>query len=311
MTNLPCSELGLATPIERVRVGVLAEKDIQLIIKREDLRHPQISGNKFHKLKYNLDYAKREGFSAVASFGGAWSNHLHALAYAGKQQGLNTIGFIRGPLPQPLNAMLKDAQSWGMDLRPLSYGDYRRRYEDDFCQELMASVTNGYLIPEGGAGQLAVRGCAELGAEIVAQTPGMDYLCVACGTGATMAGLIAGVKGRATVLGFSVIKNNHKLQSDIRSWLPEHCLQKPWRIIEGYDCGGFGKLSQQLVAFMDQWHSHSSIPLEPLYTGKMLYGLFHLIDADYFPPASKVVVLHSGGLQGLRGMESEMEKYRS
>ncbi|MCV6604510.1 MAG: pyridoxal-phosphate dependent enzyme, partial [Porticoccaceae bacterium] len=232
----------MLTPLEQIENRLLSEKQITLLVKREDLRHPHISGNKFHKLKYNLIHAKQQGFTSVASFGGAWSNHLHALAYAGRQQGIETIGFVRGPLPQPLNAMLQDARDWGMELRSLSYSDYRRRYDKDFCQELMVSVDNGCLIPEGGANSLAIKGCAELGSEIAQQAADMDFLCVACGTGSTMAGLIAGAGADTTVLGFSAVKNNHRLEADIRSWLPGACAEKSWRIVHDYHCGGFGKL---------------------------------------------------------------------
>ncbi|MGS2723561.1 1-aminocyclopropane-1-carboxylate deaminase/D-cysteine desulfhydrase [Porticoccus sp. GXU_MW_L64] len=298
------------TPIQTVKSDLLQEKKITLLVKREDLRHPQISGNKYHKLKHNLSDAKRQGFATMASFGGVWSNHLHALAYAGQQSGLKTVGFVRGPLPVPLNAMLQDASAWGMELRSLSYSDYRRRHDNHFCQQLMATIDNGFLIPEGGANSLAIKGCAELGEEMTRQITDMDYLCTACGTGATMAGLIAGVGERTTVLGFSVVKNNQVLDSDIRDWLPENCSEKNWRVLHDYHCGGFGRLNRELVAFMDDWKAHSDIPLEPLYTGKMLYGLFDMIAADYFAAGSKIVALHTGGLQGLRGMGPQLAHFQ-
>ncbi|MDM3870428.1 pyridoxal-phosphate dependent enzyme [Porticoccus sp. W117] len=298
------------TPVHRVNHPLLAAKKLSLWVKREDLSHPQISGNKYHKLKYNLAYAKEQGFETVASFGGAWSNHLHALAYAGKESGLKTLGFVRGPLPVPLNATLQDASDWGMALHSLSYSDYRRRHDRDFCQQLMASVANGYLIPEGGANPLAIKGCAELGEDIARQVEGIDYLCAACGTGATMAGLIAGVSERTTVLGFSAVKNNHKLESDIRAWLPDDINEKNWRILHNYHCGGFGKLNRELIDFLDEWQMHCDIPLEPLYTGKMFYGLFNMIADGFFPAGTKIVALHSGGLQGLRGMAHQLENFR-
>ena len=287
----------------------MTDKKIILLIKREDLRHPQISGNKFHKLKYNLIQAREQGCATVASFGGVWSNHLHALAYAGKKRGLKTIGFIRGPLPQPLNAMLQDASDWGMELRSLSYSDYRRRHDSEFCQQLMLSLDNAYLIPEGGANSLAIKGCAELAKEILQQQPDADYLCAACGTGATLAGLVSGANSHVQVLGYSVVKGNHALETDIFNWL-RGSTNVPWRIVHDYYCGGFGKLSRELVAFMDDWKRYSDIPLEPLYTGKMFYGLFAMICADAFPAGSTIVALHSGGLQGLRGMQEKMAQYR-
>ena len=295
--------------LQSVSHPILIDKEITLLVKREDLRHPQISGNKWHKLKHNLAHAREQGYTTVASFGGAWSNHLHALAYAGKQYGLKTLGFIRGPLPQPLNGMLQDASDWDMELHSLSYSDYRRRNDADFCQQLMLPLENAYLIPEGGANSLAIKGCAELAEEILQQRPDADYLCAACGTGATLAGLISGAKSHVQILGFSVVKGNHSLEGDISRCLSDRG-NTPWRIAHDYHCGGFGKLSRELVAFMDDWKNHSDIPLEPLYTGKMFYGLFEMIRADTFPPGSTIVALHSGGLQGLRGMESTMAQYR-
>ena len=301
-----------STPLQAVDHPLLQAKNISLLVKREDLGHPQISGNKWHKLKYNLEYAQQQGFTAIASFGGIWSNHLHALAYAGKQLNIKTIGFVRGDLPQPLNAMLRDACDWGMELRSLSYSDYRRRYNDDFATQLMASVENGYLIPEGGANKLAIKGCAELAQQIRQQQPGMNVLCAACGTGATLAGLICGIGSDVEVLGFSALKDNRALATDIESWLPHAALNIPhWRLIEDYHCGGFARLNRALVAFMDDWQCHSDIPLEPLYTGKLFYGLFEMIGADQFEPGTTIVALHSGGLQGLRGMAERMQQYRN
>ena len=300
-----------SAPLQAVDHPLLQARKVSLLVKREDLSHPKISGNKWHKLKYNLEYAQQQGLTAIASFGGIWSNHLHALAYAGKQLNIKTIGLVRGDLPQPLNAMLQDACNWGMELRSLGYSDYRRRYDNDFTAQLMASVVNGYLIPEGGANKLAIKGCVGLAQEIRQQRPDLDVLCAACGTGATLAGLISGIGSDVEVLGFSALKDNRALATDIESWLPQGSDQLPhWRLIEDYHCGGFARLNRVLVAFMDDWQCHSDIPLEPLYTGKLFYGLFEMIGADQFAPGTTIVALHSGGLQGLRGMEGRMAEYR-
>lgn len=304
------------TPLQSVSFPLLREKGISLFVKREDLRHSQISGNKWHKLKYNLQRAQERGYDCIASFGGPWSNHLHALAYAGQQYGLKTIGFVRGDLPQPLNAMLQDACDWGMELRPLSYSDYRRRYDPDFVDRITTRLENAFVVPEGGANDLAIRGCVELSMEICRQQPDMNVLCAACGTGATLAGLIAGVSDSGgngvEVLGFAALSENRSMASDINGW-SQGCGKRTkvsWRLIEEYHCGGFAKLNRPLVTFMDQWRYYSDIPLEPVYTGKLFYGLFEMIGAGHFPRGTTIVALHSGGLQGLRGMEQQMAQYR-
>jgi 1-aminocyclopropane-1-carboxylate deaminase len=270
--------------------------NVGLWLKRDDLLHPIISGNKWRKLKYNLDEAFSQGADTIISMGGAYSNHLHALAYVGKILGLKTIGIIRGEQPALLTPTLLDMQGWGMELRFISRSDYRhyRNYGHD--HGLPEIKPNQYWLPEGGANSLALRGIAELVAEI--DIP-YDILCVACGTGATLAGLINAVTGQHTVLGFAALKNTGFLQADVQSLLSGEFHN--WAIIHDYHFGGFAKLNPKLELFMRNFKQQTLIPLEPVYTGKMLYGIYDLLTKGYFKPGRCIIAVHTGGLQGNRG----------
>ena len=282
--------------LTKIDAPLLENHAISLWIKRDDLLHPIISGNKWRKLKYNLDHALSLGVNTFISMGGIYSNHLHALAYTGKILGLNTIGFIRGERPSTLSPTLHDMESWGMELRFVSRSDYRQ-YRNYKCWNGLPGIKpNQYWLPEGGANALAIKGIMELVDEI--DIP-YDTLCVACGTGATLAGLINAVQGQRTILGFSVLKNAKFLETDVQSLLSEEFHH--WKIIHDYHFGGFAKLNPALALFMREFEQQASVPLEPIYTGKMLYGICDLIAKGYFKPGQRIVALHTGGLQGNRG----------
>jgi 1-aminocyclopropane-1-carboxylate deaminase len=275
---------------------ILDNYQVSLWIKRDDLLHPIISGNKWRKLKYNLDHALSLGADTLISMGGTYSNHLHALAYTGKILGLKTIGIIRGEKPALLTPTLQDMLNWGMELRFISRTEFRhyRNYRD--WQDLPDIRPNEFWLPEGGANPLALKGMAELVNEIDIE---YDTLCVACGTGATLAGLINAVPGRQSALGFAALKNADFLQPDVKSLLSKN--SNNWEIILDYHCGGFANTSPELTSFMYDFSQKTSIPLDPVYTGKMLYGLYDLIAKGYFKPGQRIIALHTGGLQGNRG----------
>lgn len=301
------------TPLQSVEHPVLESKGADLLVRRDDLVHPQISGNKWYKLKYNIENAKAQGYKTLLSFGGAFSNHLHALAFAGKEFGLKTIGVIRGELVYPLNPSLQDMVDWGMQLVPLSRSDYRRRYEEDFVTELCTSFQPCYVVPEGGANALALKGCAEVSQAIEQEVSEYDFITVPCGTGATLAGLVSGMRNRgAKALGFCALKGLQDIEQNVQRLLAqtEGADTNNWRIEHQFHCGGFAKLTPELVRFMDEWRYFSEIPLEPIYTGKMFYGLFQLLEKGYFDPGTRIVAVHTGGLQGLRGMAEKMESVR-
>ncbi len=281
------------SPLSPINDPLLVEYGIELWLKRDDLLHPIISGNKWRKLKYNLNNALKLNKDTLISMGGAHSNHLHALAYTGKLLNLKTQGFIRGEQAEPATATLKDLQDWGMQLSYISRTDYRelRHYTD-----LPNIKPNEYWIPEGGATELALKGVAELVAEI--DLP-YDIICAPCGTGATLAGIISATAKNTSVLGFAALKNASFLNNDVTALL--HHDPANWQINLDYHFGGFAKTTPELLNFIKKFNESTGIVLEPLYTGKMLYALYDLITKHTFKPGQRIIAIHTGGLQGLRG----------
>jgi 1-aminocyclopropane-1-carboxylate deaminase len=268
--------------------------NISVFIKREDLLHPQISGNKFRKLKYNLHAARQLGYQSLLTFGGAYSNHIAAVAAAGHEFGFNTIGIIRGEeLLGKINdnPTLRLAQQQGMRLVFISRADYRRKTEPNFIQALQNQFGEFYLIPEGGTNALAVQGCTEI---LTAQDKQQfDYICCAVGTGGTIAGLIESSTDQQMVLGFPALKGDF-LQAEIQQWTQK----TNWELIPGYHWGGYAKTTPALLQFVQDFYGQNGIEIEPVYTGKMLFGIFDLIQQGYFPAHSQILVIHTGGLQG-------------
>jgi 1-aminocyclopropane-1-carboxylate deaminase len=228
--------------------------------------------------------------------GGDYSNHLHALAYAGKALGLKTTGFIRGEQPETLTLTLCDMQNWGMELRFVSRSDYRLLRQYKGCHDLPGLKPRQYSLPEGGAQALALKGVAELVNEI---DVAYSILCVPCGTGATLAGIIEAVPDQISVMGFAALKNVGFLQTDVESLLPRPCTN--WQINHNYHFGGFAKINPELMAFIADFEYKTGIPLEPVYTGKMMYAVYDLIAKHTFKPGQRIIAVHTGGLQGKRG----------
>jgi 1-aminocyclopropane-1-carboxylate deaminase len=272
---------------------------IRLFIKREDQLHPIISGNKWRKLKYNLLAAKEAGISTLLTFGGAYSNHIHAVAGAAKEYDFNSIGIIRGEEHLPLNPTLSDAQEMGMKLQYLDRTTYRQKHTKDVLESLRKTHGDVFIIPEGGTNELALKGAAEI---VEGIENDYDYFCVACGTAGTATGIIDGLDGRSKVIGFSVLKGDFH-QEEIRNWLTT--LNKPqlnnWQVNTDYHFDGYVKFDLQLINFINRFKSYYDIQLDPIYTGKMLFGVFDLIAKSHFPNESKVLAIHSGGLQGIKG----------
>ncbi len=278
---------------------LLDQYHIDLWMKRDDLLHPVISGNKWRKLKYSLDQALSLGADTLISMGGAYSNHLHALAFTGKVLGLKTQGFIRGEQPETLTPTLMDLQNWGMELTFVSRSDYRLLRQYKGCHDLPGLKPHQYWLPEGGAHALALKGVAELVNEI--NIP-YDILCVPCGTGATLAGIINAAPEPVSVMGFAALKNAVFLQGDVESLLPRTCTN--WQINLDYHFGGFATTTTELMAFIADFEYKTGIPLEPVYTGKMMYALYDLITKHTFKPGQRIIAVHTGGLQGKRGFSA-------
>jgi 1-aminocyclopropane-1-carboxylate deaminase len=285
---------SILTPIND---AVLSERQLQIFLKRDDLLHPIISGNKWRKLKYTLNNALENGANSLISMGGAYSNHLHALAFVGKSLGIKTQGYIRGEQPACLNPTLQDLQKWGMQLHFVSRSEYRQLRQFKHHDSLPDLKPGEYWLPEGGSTHLALQGVAEIIPEIETE---FDVLMVACGTGTTLAGLISSVPDHAQVLGVAALKGGVFLVKDVSNLLAEQPTRAKWQILQDYHFGGFGKVTPALTAFMQQFQIQHALPLEPIYTAKTLFAFYDLVEQDYFKAGSRIVMLHTGGLQGWR-----------
>ncbi len=290
--------LRLPSPLQEIKDSFLEEKEVRLFIKREDLIHPIVSGNKWRKLKYNFFAAKEKRQNTILSFGGAYSNHIHALAGAAEAWGFKSIGIIRGEELLPLNPTLSYAKACGMELFFVSREVYKRKNEPGFLQELQAKFGDFYLVPEGGSNSAGVRGCMEILPEI--ELP-YDVVCLACGTGTTMAGLIASLPADNKAIGFPVLKGGSFLYEEINTLLAPLELDRKnnWYLEENYHFGGYGKWNAELLRFMEDFKNKHGIALDQVYTGKMVYGLMDKIRKGFFKRGTVVVALHTGGLQGL------------
>ncbi|NRD21628.1 1-aminocyclopropane-1-carboxylate deaminase/D-cysteine desulfhydrase [Winogradskyella litoriviva] len=276
---------------------------IEVVIKREDLIHPFISGNKYRKLKYNLIRAKEIGATSLLTFGGAFSNHIAAVAFAGKSYGFRTIGVIRGnelETMQVLNPTLTFAKSCGMEFKFVSRAAYRQKTSQDFINLLRTEFGEFYLVPEGGTNNLAIKGCEEI---LVKEDYHYDFICCAVGTGGTISGLINNSKSHQKILGFPALKGDF-LQQDICKFAN----QNNWKLITDYHFGGYGKIKPELISFINKFKRNHNIPLDPVYTGKMMFGIFDLINKGFFSKNSKILAIHTGGLQGVTGMNEMLKR---
>ena len=295
------------TPLKKTDNPFLKDYGINLFVKLEYLNNPLLSGNKWHKLKYNLLAAKEDGKDTLLTFGGAFSNHIYATAAAGKLFHFKTIGIIRGEEHLPLNPTLTFAKNAGMEIHYVDRITYRNKTDSDSIISLKKKFGDFYLIPEGGTNKLAVKGVSEL---IKSIDLDFDFICTACGTGGTLAGLAAGLKGEQYALGFSVLKGASFLSGSVQNLLNNNANQQfnNWRIILDYHFGGYAKISKELISFIDEFEKENDIPIEPIYTGKMFYGIYDLIRKGFFKKGQTIIALHTGGLQGLEGMNYKIKK---
>jgi 1-aminocyclopropane-1-carboxylate deaminase/D-cysteine desulfhydrase-like pyridoxal-dependent ACC family enzyme len=264
------------------------------------MNHPAISGNKLFKLKHNLDAAKNENKKILLTFGGAFSNHIAATAAAGKEFGFNTIGIIRGEEYEILNPTLKFAIDCGMKIHYVSRKLYQNKdelykYVNDFYLK-----ERFYLIPEGGSNDLGVLGCKEITQHIKMD---FDYVCCACGTGATLAGVILSLKKTELAMGFQVLKAENYIKNEVNNWLQlTGCINlNKWHINDNYHFGGYAKVKPELINFVERFEKANNIPLDYVYTGKMMFGIYDLIQKNYFKKNQIIVAIHTGGLQGNKG----------
>ena len=283
---------------KEISLPVLDEKEVRLFIKRIDKVHPFVSGNKWFKLKYNLFEAEKHGLNTLLTFGGAYSNHIAASAFAAQEKGLKSIGIIRGEEHLPLNPTLRFATENGMKLHYVSRSYYREKTSIDFLEKLKAQFGDFFLIPEGGTNELAIQGAAE----ILDTNDTQDYICCAVGTGGTIAGIINASNDKQTVIGFPAIKGMDALEKDIKIWTNT----TNYRIITSYVGSGYAKISIGLVKFINEFDATHNIPLDSIYTGKMMMAILDLVAKDYFPKGSSILAIHTGGLQGNKGMSERL-----
>lgn len=282
------------TPVQTLHHPLFDEQNLQVFIKREDLNHPFVSGNKWWKLRYNLEEAKKLGYNTLLTFGGAHSNHIYATAAAAKEGDFKAIGIIRGEeLTVKDNATLRFAHDQGMDLHFVSREDYRKKSDPKFIEKLIQQFGKVYIIPEGGTNDLAVRGVEEFALQLRKEID-FDYVCCAIGTGGTMTGLIRALPDKK-MLGFSSLKGNF-MEAEVKKLLKADATN--WSINNDYHFGGYGKYNQVLLDFIAKAEKDFHIPLEQVYTGKMFFGVLDLISKRFFPAGSKILLFHTGGLQG-------------
>lgn len=283
------------------RLSLLLPKNITLTVKREDKLHPHISGNKFRKLKYNILEAKKNSKECLLTFGGAYSNHIAATAAAGKEYNFKTIGVVRGEeLVDKVaeNPTLAFAKQCGMEFKFVSREQYKNKSEPDFIQQLKSEYGDAYILPEGGTNELAVKGCEEI---LDDNDSNFTHICCAVGTGGTVSGLINAAFPRQKVLGFPALKGAG-LSDDIYKFAKKD----NWELIEEYHFGGYAKVSVELIDFINDFYKKTNIPLDPVYTGKLFFGVIDMINKGYFPENADILIIHTGGLQGIQGMNREL-----
>jgi len=297
----------IQTQNQQVILPILEEKKVILFIKREDLIHPFVSGNKFRKLKYNLQEAKKLKKKALLTFGGAYSNHIAATAVAGKLGGFKTFGIIRGDelgknLKETLeeNATLREAHKNGMKFHFVSRELYRQKSSFGFIEKMKNKWGDFYVIPEGGTNCLAVDGCEEI---LTKEDSEFDYICSAVGTGGTIAGLIKSLKKHQKVIGFPALKGNF-LSEEIKKYTVKN---NNWSLQKAYHFGGYAKYNEELITFINDFKNETTILLDPVYTAKMVFGILDLIKKDTFTEGTKILAIHTGGIQAIAGFNQRLE----
>jgi 1-aminocyclopropane-1-carboxylate deaminase len=286
------------TPIQEINHSIFDKAGIRLLVKREDLNHPLVSGNKWWKLKYNLEKAASTG-ETILTFGGAYSNHIFATSAAAKECNLKSIGIIRGERIEPLNHTLGFAEQQGMQLHFINRQMYRAKDEGSFIKSLKEKFGDFFLIPEGGTNSLALRGSEEFALQKLSSAT-YDVLMLPVGTGGTIAGILSGLDKKKEVLGVSVLKNGGFLKQEIESQLQKYSGKTygNWSLLTSYDHGGYAKVTQELLDLVSAMKKKHNLPLDTVYTGKLMSAVLKEVERGRFSRGSTVLALHTGGLQG-------------
>lgn len=277
--------------------------EVELHILREDQIHPSISGNKFRKLKYNLEEFSKGNYDAILTFGGAYSNHISATAAAGKEFNIPTIGIIRGEeLSEKIaeNPTLSFAQKAGMKLKFISREQYRNKSNPEFLEKLKSEFGNIYILPEGGTNELAIKGCEEILNE---NTREFNYIACAVGTAGTISGIVKSSENQQIILGFPALKDSGFLSDEINRFTN----RSNFKLIKDYHFGGYAKVNNELLEFINDFKRQFGVTLDAVYTGKMMFGIFQLIQNGFFPKGTKILAVHTGGIQGNEGMNRKLK----
>ncbi|MEJ1105582.1 MULTISPECIES: 1-aminocyclopropane-1-carboxylate deaminase/D-cysteine desulfhydrase [unclassified Kribbella] len=293
MGELQSVELQIPSPVSELHDDRLARSAVRVLLKRDDLIHPEIPGNKWRKLKYNISAARERGMDTLLTFGGAYSNHIRATAAVGHYGGFGTIGVIRGEEHLPLNPSLAYAAARGMQLTYLDRTTYRAKSSDAVISGLHREFGDFYLLPEGGSNSAAVLGCAELPTEL---TEPFDVLFCAVGTGGTLAGIAAGTAAHQLVVGVPVLKGGDFLEDEIVD-LQEATYGSrvgTWRLESAYHFGGYAKRTPELDAFIDDFDARHGLLLDWVYEAKMMYALFDQVSRGAFARGTTIIAVISG-----------------
>ena len=286
----------LPSKIKELKLNINNSNNIKLFIKREDLIHDIVSGNKWRKLNYNFKYIKEKKIKKILSFGGAYSNHLHALSWLAKKNNIKSFGLVRGCELSIENPTLSFCKKNKMDLFFLDRSTYRdNKYNNPIFKTIIKSEDNIFVIPEGGFNEFGIKGCEEIMNEV---NEHYDIICCSIGSGCTAVGIIKSLKFDQSFLGFSSFKNN----SQIKNIISEKVKTMNWEINSEYNFGGFGQVNDELKKFIKDFKNTYAIMLDPIYTSKLFFGLFDMISKNKLPKDSRILALHTGGLQGLQGV---------
>lgn len=287
-------------PIQELKADWLLENNVKLLIKREDLLHAEVSGNKWRKLELNYNYFEQNNYTEIVTFGGAFSNHIAATAALGKITGVKTIGVIRGEPVALNNSTLAKAIEDGMEIHFVSREAYKQKAVSAEVVHILKELEKPYVIPEGGANRLGLLGCAKITKGI----KDVDVFAVAAGTGSTFGGMVAGASSKSWILGFPVLKGMHSMVRDIDGALFEAGItdEGNWSLNHDYHFGGYAKADQRLIDFInDFWITHR-VKLDPIYTAKAMFGVVDLIKKGVLKNQT-VMFIHTGGMQGVKGFE--------
>ncbi|MCB4435180.1 pyridoxal-phosphate dependent enzyme [Alteromonas sp. McT4-15] len=294
MNKLSKLEASLALPSSLMPFSPswTGANEVTIWVKRDDMIHPIMSGNKWRKLAYTLKTTKP---NAMVSFGGGFSNHLHALGYASYQLGIPLTAIVRGNYSASPSPMINDLMNWNVDIEYVDRITYQKRNVPDYLLQLQQRYNDALIIPEGGSQQSALHGIGEMVEEI---TIPFDVIMAPVASGATLAGIINKLSNTQQALGIGVLKGENYLESLVSQFISDKC--SAWSIDHRFHLGGYAKVPSELRTFCDEFNTAMSFTIEPVYSGKLFWALKQLLKESYFPKGSNIIVLHTGGLQGAR-----------